>query len=54
MAAIRNLRNLVLSGIDDAHVNKVCQFITNEKMVAGSRLFPFRFYTAYDVLVSML
>ena len=50
MAAIRNLRNLVLSGIDDAHVTKVCQMLTNEKMVAGSRLFPFRFYTAYDVL----
>ena len=50
MAAIRNLRNLVLSGVDDAHVQKVCKFITNEKMVAGSRLFPFRFYTAYDVL----
>ena len=50
MAAIRNLRNLVLSGIDDSHVQKVCQMITNEKMVAGSRLFPFRFYTAFDVL----
>ena len=50
MATIRNLRNLVLSGIDDAHVQKICQFITNEKMVAGSRLFPFRFFTAYDIL----
>jgi telomerase protein component 1 len=50
MATIRNLRNLVLSGIDDAHVLKICQLITNEKMVAGSRLFPFRFYTAFDVL----
>jgi telomerase protein component 1 len=50
MAAIRNLRNLVLSGVDDDHVQKVCKMLTNEKMVAGSRLFPFRFFTAYDIL----
>ncbi len=50
MAAVRNLRNLVLAGIDDDHVAKVCRYISSEKAVAGSRMFPFRFYTAFDVL----
>ncbi len=50
MAAVRNLRNLVLSGVDDAHVTAVCKYISNEKAVAGSRMFPFRFFTAFDVL----
>ncbi len=50
LATIRNLRNLVLAGIDDAHVDKVCSNIRNEKAVANSRMFPHRFYTAFDVL----
>lgn len=50
MATIRNLRNLILTGIDDAHVQKVAKYISNEKAVIGSRMFPFQFYTAFDVL----
>ena len=50
LATIRNLRNLILAGISDAHVDKVCAYIQNEKAVAKSRMFPFRFYTAFDVL----
>lgn len=50
MACIRNLRNLILAGIDNDHVQKVCSYIRNEKAVIGSRMFPFRFYTAFDVL----
>jgi telomerase protein component 1 len=50
MATIRNLRNLILAGIDNNHVDKVCAYIQNERAVAGSRMFPFRFYTAYDIL----
>ena len=53
MATVRNLRNLILSGIDDTHVDKVCAYLTNEKAVAGSRMFPFRFYTAFDVLTEL-
>jgi len=50
MACVRNLRNLVLAGIDEEHVNAVCSYLSNEKAVAGSRMFPFRFYSAFDVL----
>ena len=50
LATIRNLRNLILSGISDSHVDKVCAYIQNEKAVGKSRMFPFRFYTAFDVL----
>ena len=28
----------------------VCQYLKNETAVAKSRMFPFRFYTAFDVL----
>lgn len=54
MATIRNLRNLVLSGIDNSHVDTVCKYIGNEKAVINSRMFPFRFYTAFDVLDDLL
>ncbi len=50
MAAIRNLRNLILSGVDTDHVNTVCKYLTNERAVAGSRMMPFKFFTAFDVL----
>ena len=50
MATIRNVRNLLLSGISEAHVQKVCSYISNQTAVVRSRMFPFQFFTAYDVL----
>ena len=50
MATLRNLRNLIMAGIDETHVEKICQYLQNEKAVASSRLFPYRFYTAFDIL----
>ena len=50
MATVRNIRNLLLSGISEAHVKKVCSYISNETAVTKSRMFPFQFFTAYDVL----
>ena len=47
---VRNIRNLLLSGISEAHVKKVCSYISNETAVTKSRMFPFQFFTAYDVL----
>ena len=35
---------------DDEHVTKVCNNIKNERAVAKSKMFPFRYYTAFDVL----
>ena len=50
MATVRNIRNLLLSGISEAHVKKVCSYISNQTAVARSRMFPFQFFTAYDIL----
>ncbi len=50
MAAVRNLRNLVLSGVDNDHVAAVCKHLSGEKAVQSSRMMPFRFFTAFDVL----
>ena len=50
MATVRNLRNLVLAGISSDHVAAVCKYLSNPRAVAGSRMFPFRFYTAFDAL----
>ena len=50
MATVRNIRNLLLAGISAAHVQKVCSYISNETAVTRSRMFPFQFFTAYDVL----
>ena len=50
MATVRNLRNMVLAGISSDHVTAVCKYVSNPRAVAGSRMFPFRFYTAFDAL----
>ena len=52
MALIKNLRNILEDCKGDlAFIKKVCEVITNEKMIAKSRLFPMRFVTAYKMLV---
>jgi len=47
MALVKNLRNIEeLLSNDDEAIDLVCGQLTNEKLVASSKLFPFRFYTA--------
>ena len=50
MATVRNIRNLLLSGISANHVVKVCKYICNEVAVSRGKMFPFQYFTAYDVL----
>ena len=50
MAALRNLRNMMEAGIDTTHAKKVASLLRNEKAVAKSKQFPFRFLTAYFML----
>uniref|UniRef100_A0A8C4PWU5 TROVE domain-containing protein n=2 Tax=Eptatretus burgeri TaxID=7764 RepID=A0A8C4PWU5_EPTBU len=50
MAMLRNLRNLLLAGISSQHHEKILNKLTDKKAVVGSRQFPFRFFTAYEVL----
>ena len=50
MATVRNIRNLLLSGISVNHVSKVCKYISNDVAVSRGKMFPFQYFTAYDVL----
>lgn len=47
MALLRNLRNILDAGVDQAHIAKVCQVLSDPAQVARSRQFPFRFLSAY-------
>ena len=50
MAMVRNIRNMIMAGISDEVVKLAVKYLTNEKAVIRSRMFPYRFYTAYDIL----
>eukprot|EP00039_Didymoeca_costata_P011565 m.163197 g.163197 ORF g.163197 m.163197 type:complete len:2596 (-) comp15214_c0_seq1:1529-9316(-) len=50
MAMLRNLRNLLLANISTEHHDKICRMLTNHHAVVSSRQFPFRFFSAFEVL----
>ncbi|KAM4708115.1 telomerase protein component 1 isoform 1-T4 [Discoglossus pictus] len=50
MALLRNLRNLIRAGITERHHRDVTARICNKSAVIKSRLFPFRFLSAYKVI----
>lgn len=50
MATMRNLRNILEAEVSKDALNKVCDFIANEKAVANSKQLPFRFLAAYREL----
>ncbi|WP_264542538.1 MULTISPECIES: TROVE domain-containing protein [Flavobacterium] len=47
MAMMRNLRNIIEAEVSFQHIEKVCQYLSNEKAVANSKQLPFRFLAAY-------
>lgn len=52
-AVIRNLRNILTTdgkGVSDKHIDKVINYIKDPKKVQKSKLFPFRFFSAYKEL----
>eukprot|EP00698_Gefionella_okellyi_P008948 TRINITY_DN2245_c0_g1_i1.p1 TRINITY_DN2245_c0_g1~~TRINITY_DN2245_c0_g1_i1.p1 ORF type:complete len:734 (+),score=227.50 TRINITY_DN2245_c0_g1_i1:129-2330(+) len=53
MATLRNIRNLLMTGVSPKHHARVIARFENEQQVANSRQFPFRFLAAYDVLESV-
>ncbi|XP_074544766.1 telomerase protein component 1-like [Halichoeres trimaculatus] len=53
MAMLRNLRNMIIKGISEAHHNKILSRLTNKKAVIQSRQFPFRFLAAYKVIMQL-
>jgi hypothetical protein len=50
MAMLRNLRNILLAGVAPHYHKMVIDKLTTEGSVITSRQFPFRFFSAYEVL----
>lgn len=50
MAMLRNLRNMIQCGISEKHHQWVIKKLQDEGAVVHSKQFPFRFFTAYEVL----
>lgn len=53
MALLRNLRNILNSGVGRRELTKVADFISNKKRVLKSKQLPMRFYSAYRELESI-
>ncbi|XP_052772400.1 telomerase protein component 1-like [Mya arenaria] len=50
MAMLRNLRNLIKAGISSKHHTGIIRRLTDDRQVINSKQFPFRFFSAYEVL----
>ncbi|XP_053324499.1 telomerase protein component 1 [Spea bombifrons] len=50
MALLRNLRNLIRAGVSERHHKEVTKRLSSQNSVIRSRLFPFRFLSAYKVI----
>ena len=50
MAAMKNIRNALQTGLSDEALDKWCDLITNKNRVLKSRMLPFRFYDAWRAI----
>ena len=50
MAMLRNIRNFLITGVPAKVHEQVCERIENYEAVTNSKLFPFRFFSAYDAI----
>lgn len=50
MAMLRNLRNLILTGVDYKYHRWAMNKLNNEETIARSKQFPFRFFSAYEAI----
>ncbi|XP_049322801.1 telomerase protein component 1 [Astyanax mexicanus] len=53
MAMLRNLRNMITQGISDQHHERILKRLTSKNAVIQSRQFPFRFLSAYKVIMEL-
>ena len=53
MAMLRNLRNLILANVSQKHHRWVLAKLNDQRAVVNSRQFPFRFFSAYEVLLEL-
>ena len=54
MAMLRNLRNMLEAGISFRHHSIILSKLATEHVVINSRQFPFRFFSAYDAVKSVI
>jgi len=50
MAMLKNLRNILLAGVDDATHNMVLERLTSPQMIASSKQMPVRFLSAFEAI----
>lgn len=50
MAMLRNIRNMLKTGISEQHHQKILGKLTDEGAVVHSKQFPFRFFSAFQIL----
>lgn len=50
MALLRNLRNILEAGVNDAAIERVCEKLSNKEEVLNSKQLPFRYTMAYHIL----
>ncbi|XP_047145181.1 telomerase protein component 1 isoform X1 [Hydra vulgaris] len=53
MAMLRNLRNMILVGLAEKYHAKILSRLKNKDSVINSKQFPFRFLSAYDVIIDL-
>ncbi|KAM9469252.1 telomerase protein component 1-like isoform 2-T2 [Clarias gariepinus] len=53
MAMLRNLRNMITQGISLKHHEKILKRLSSKSAVIQSRQFPFRFLSAYKVIMEL-
>ncbi|KAF7699669.1 hypothetical protein HF521_002627 [Silurus meridionalis] len=53
MAMLRNLRNMITQGISNKHHDKILKRLNSKSAVIQSRQFPFRFLSAYKVVLGL-
>lgn len=52
MAMLRNLRNIIEADVSIRHIEKVCDKLSNRDNVIKSKQFPFRFLSAYRMIIN--
>ena len=48
MAALKNVRNILLAEVGEKTIKRLCNLLSNEKRVHKSKILPFRFVDAYN------
>jgi len=53
MAMLRNLRNMLRTGVSERHHQQILSRLADTTSVINSKQFPFRFFSAFKVLADL-